>query len=80
MFFPTWGCTHLSSAGVTPTQRPLGAADNPTKAAGERTDRRRHQRDSERQEGRVPGHIPCLCCSAELERLQVELSQHPSQT
>lgn len=35
--------------------------------------------DRERQEGRTLRHVPSLCSSAELERLEVKLSQHPSQ-
>lgn len=78
---PTWGLTHHtmpshpSFAQVAHAQRTSGTADNPTKAltgAGIKA-------DSERQEGRALRHIPCSCCSAELERQQAELSQHPSE-
>lgn len=85
MLLATCGLTHHtmpsqpSFAQVAHTQRTSGTADNPSKAAVRTVTGAGIKADSERQEGRALRHVLCLCCSAELERLEAELSQHPSQ-
>ena len=70
MFLPTWGLTHhtmpshLYFAQVAHAQRTPGTADNPTKAAGQGTDRHRHQSRQREAGGKgSQAHsLPLLSC------------------